>query len=138
MSDAPVKVRDAEGVDDLAFIRKAWRETFQFGSLAVDGAEKQHYFDEMTRLFAVLLPAASARIACDPEDDENRIGFVCWTDDVLHYVYVMRDFRQMDVAPALLEGLPVKAYSFTTLQCVKRLKPLVRGWVFKPRFTYGS
>ena len=134
----PVNIREAEGVEDLAFVRKAWRETFQYGSLAVDGADKAHYFDEMTRLFAAILPGASARIACDPADDDNRVGFACWTDDVLHYVYVMRDFRGHGLAPALLEGLPIKAYSFTTLQCVKRLKPLVRGWAFRPRFTYGS
>ena len=134
----PVKIRDADGLDDLAFIRKAWRETFQYGSLAVDGADKPHYFDEMTRLFAAILPTASARIACDPFDDDNRIGFACWTDDVLHFVYVMRDFRGHGLAPSLLEDLPIKAYSFTTLQCVKRLKPRERGWAFKPRFTYGS
>lgn len=133
----PVKIRDANETD-WGFMRKAWRETFQYGSLAVDGADKAHYFDEMTRLFAVIVPYASARIACDASDDDNRVGFACWTDEVLHYVYVMKDFRGHGIVPALLENLPIKAYSFTTLQCVKRLKPLVRGWAFKPRFTYGS
>ncbi len=133
----PVTVRDAAEAD-LAFIRKAWRETFQFGSLAVDGADKSHYFDEMTRLFAAIVPGASARIACDATDDDVRVGFACWTDDVLHYVYVQRDFRGHGLVRDLLEGLPIKAYSFTTLQFVKRIKPLVRGWAYKPRFTYGS
>jgi GNAT superfamily N-acetyltransferase len=132
-----VKIRDADE-SDWNYMRKAWRETFQYGSLAVDGADKSHYFDEMTRLFAAIVPTASARIACDPTDDDVRVGFACWTGDVLHYIYVQRDFRGHALAPAMLEGLPIKAYSFTTLQFVKRLKPLLRGWAFKPRFTYGS
>ncbi len=133
----PVKIRGAvEG--DMNFMRKAWRETFQYGSLAVDGADKTHYFDEMTRLFAAIVPHASARVACDATDDDVRVGFACWTDHVLHYVYVQRDFRGHGLVAALLEDLPIKAYSFTTLQFVKRIKPLNRGWAFRPRFTYGS
>lgn len=137
MTPSPVKIRDADE-NDWPFMRKAWRETFQYGSLAVDGADKEHYFAEMTRLFAAIVPHASARIACDATDDDVRVGFACWTGDTLHYVYVQRDFRGARIVPDLLDSLPIKAYSFTTLQCVKRLKPLVRGWAFKPRFTYGS
>ncbi len=132
------RIREIDGEDDWAFIRKAWRETFQYGSLAVDGADKPHYFDEMSRLFAAIVPGASGRVACDPTDDDVRVGFVCFTDETLHYVYVQKDFRRMGVARDLLDGLPIKAYSFTTLQCVKRLKPRDRGWAFKPCFTYGS
>lgn len=133
----PVKVRDA-APSDWDFMRKAWRETFQYGSLAVDGADKTHYFDEMTRLFAAIVPNASARIACDPEDDDNPLGFACYTKTVLHYVYVLKDFRRDGIVPVLLDLLPINAYSFSTLQFVKRVKPRERGWQFRPRFTYGS
>ena len=137
MTPSPIKIRDVTEVD-WSFIRKAWRETFQHGSLTVLGADKEHYFEEMTRLFAAIVPHASARIACDSSDDDVRVGFACWTGEVLHYVYVQRDFRGNGIVPDLLDNLAIKAYSFTTFQCVKRLKPLVRGWAFKPRFTYGS
>ncbi len=133
----PVKIRDAVEAD-WDFMRKAWRETFQFGSLAVDGADKAHYFAEMTRLFAAIAPMASARIASDPEDDDVRIGFACFQGDTLYYVYVMKDFRGHGIAAALLEGVPIKAHAFTTLQFVKRIRPRDRGWAFKPRFTYES
>ena len=137
MKAPPVKVRDATAAD-WDFIRKAWRDTFQYGSLAVDGADKTHYFDEMTRLFAAIAPHASARIACDPKDDDSRLGFVCYAKTVLHYVYVIKDFRRDGIVPLLLDALPINAYSFSTLQFVKRVKPLDRKWQFRPRFTYGS
>lgn len=137
----PAKIREATP-DDWDFMRKAWRETFQYGSLAVDGADKTHYFDEMTRLFAAIVPTASARVACDPEDDGNWLGFACYTKTVLHYVYVLKtkdaDFRRHGIASLLLDGLPINAYSFSTLQFVKRIKPLARKWQFRPRFTFGS
>lgn len=136
----PVRIREATEAD-WDFMRKAWRDTFQYGSLAVDGADKTHYFDEMTRLFAAIVPTALARVACDPVDEDTRIGFACYTKTVLHYVYVLKtkdiDFRREGIAPLLLNGLPINAYSFSTLQFVKRIKPRDRGWQFRPRFTYS-
>jgi len=141
VSGPPVKIRDATPAD-WDFMRPAWADTFRRGSLAVDGANESHYYAEMGRLFAAILPGASARIACDPNDDDVRLGFACYTKTVLHYVYVLKtkelDFRREGVAPMLLDALPINAYSFSTLQFVKRIKPRDRGWQFRPRFTYSA
>ena len=131
------RIRDANALD-WDFMRKSWRETFRTGGAAVHGANKEHYADEMRRLFAAIMPGASARIACDPEDDDVRIGFAAWAGPVLYYVYVDQSFRRMKIAADLLDGVPIKRYSFTTDQGVRRLKPSVRGWAFAPRFTFGS
>ncbi len=137
MNGPRVNVRDAVQ-SDWDFMRKAWRATFLLGGQAVQGANKQHYHDEMSRLFAAIVPSASARIACDPEDDDNPLGFACYEGQTLYYVYVIQDFRRLGIVPRLLEGLPLKSFSFKTIQCEKRLKPLERGWTYKPRFTYAT
>jgi len=133
----PVRVREANALD-WDFMRKSWRETYRTGGPAVRGADKAHYADEMMRLFATIMPGAAARIACDPEDDDVRIGFAAFSGPVLYYAYVDQDFRRMGIAAKLLDGVAIKAYSFSTEQGVRRLKPSVRGWLFKPRFTYGN
>ena len=137
MKSPPVNVREAVE-SDWDFMRKAWRATFLLGGPAVQGASKQHYFDEMTRLFAAIVPTAGARIACDPEDDSNQIGFACYTGTVLHYVYVEQNFRREGVVPKMLDGLPIKHFSFKTNQGVRRLKPAEHGLLYKPCFTFGS
>ncbi len=137
MKSPPVKIREADA-DDWDFMRKAWRATFLYGGQAVQGASKQLYFDEMTRLFAAIVPTARARIACDPKDDGSQVGFACYMGTVLLYVYVDQDFRHEGIAPRMLEGLPIKHFSFKTNQGIRRLKPAEHGLVFKPCFTFGS
>jgi hypothetical protein len=137
VSGPPVKIRAAEA-GDWDFMRKAWRATFLIGGPAVQGADKQLYFDEMTKVFAAILPTAQATIACDPEDDANQLGFACYTSTTLHFVYVLQDFRRNGIVPMLLGGLSLRHYSFKTSQGVRRMKPRDHGLVFKPCFTFGG
>lgn len=134
MTDAPITVRPAD-ISDWDFIRKSWRATFLNGGPAVQGADKQHFFDEMTRVFAAICPTAEARMACDPEDADNVLGFAVYTGPELHFVYVLQDFRRMGFVPRLLSDLNITRYTFSTIQGVRRLRPLERGWAFTPRFT---
>ncbi len=133
----PVVIRDAT-LSDWDFIRKAWRATFLIGGPAVHGAEKQHYFDEMTRVFAAICPTASARIACDPADEDNDLAFVVYSGPVIYFIYVLQEFRRNGIVPLLLDGLNVARYAFKTIQGERRLKPATRGWQYAPRFTYGE
>ncbi len=130
----PVNVRPAESLEDWEFIRKAWFATYM-DSPAVRGADREHYGAEMTRLFAAIMPAAQARMGCDPEDDDNRLAFAVFSGDELRFVYVMQDFRRMGIVPVLLDGLGIKRYTFNTIQGSRRLSPHDRGWKFCPRFT---
>lgn len=133
----PVHVRPASSIEDWDFIRESWRATYLFAP-AVDGSDRDHYFAEMTRLFSAIMPEASARMGCDPKDDDNRLAFVVYTGNELRFVYVLQDFRRMGIVPALLDGLDIKRYTFKTLQGERRLKPKDRAWKFTPRFTFPA
>lgn len=131
----PVTVREGN-VSDWDYMRKAWRQTFRSGP-AVQGADETHYFAEMRRLFAAIMPSANARVACDPKDDDVRIAFAVFSGPMLYYVYVEQAFRRHGVAAKLLDGLEIKQYCFSTDHCVRRLRPAERGWLFCPRFTFA-
>ncbi len=137
MTSAPVKVRPAVSVEDWDFIRKAWRATYLLGGPAVQNADRDHYFAEMTRLFSAIMPTAQARMGCDPKDDDNRIAFAVYESDALWFVYVLQDFRRMAIVPGLLDGLEIKRYNQTTIQGVRRLRPTLRGWKYTPRLALG-
>lgn len=129
----PVAIRDAEGEDDFSFIRKAWRATYLLAGPAVQGSDKDHYFAEMSRFFAAVMPHARARMAVDHQDTDNRLGFAVYEGDALWFVYLLQDFRRLGIVPALLDGLSIKRYNVTTSQGVRRLKPRERGWIFTPQ-----
>lgn len=134
----PVVIRDADGEADYSFIKKAWRATYFTGGMAVQGSDRDHYFTEMNRLFAAVMPHARARIACDPEDADNRLAFVVYEGDAAWFVYVMQDFRRMGIVPALLDGLGLTSYRLSTIQGVRRLRPREHGLVFKPQMVIAA
>lgn len=133
----PFGVRDATE-EDRGYIENAWRATMLAMSPAVQGADPAHYHSEMSRVLSRLmptLPGNSVRVAHDPKDENNLVGFIAATKHELHYLYVGGDFRKLGVAPLLLDGLKISCYTFSTPPGVRRLKPRERGWKFCPRFT---
>lgn len=115
--------------DDVAFVLDSWRRSFE-GAPAVKGAERIHYRQEMTRAIRRILDRATVRVRCDANDEDTIVGFAAFTGLELHYVYVKKEFRKMGVAKAMLEGLPIEAYTFLTPSA----RPPSR-WAFTPRFT---
>jgi hypothetical protein len=120
---------------DLPFIENAWRSTMLATCPAAQGAEPRHFHGEMTRVFHRLLGDATIKMACDPKDEDNLVGFVAHRGPELYYAYVAGPFRNLGIVPALLEGTSNQRYHFQTMPGVRRLKPRERGWSFCPRFT---
>lgn len=127
-------IRPAQDTD-RAFIENAWRGTMLATCPGVSGADPGHFHGEMTRVFKRILPFATVRVACDPTDHDNLVGFMAATGVELHYVYVSQPFRKLGVVPALLSGLDIQRFTFKTLPGERRLRPRERNWVFTPRFT---
>jgi hypothetical protein len=134
MSSNPFRIRDAVEADS-AFVKSAWRGTFRTAGHGVEDADPEHYHREMQRIFDRLLPSATVRVACDPDDADSLIGFIAATGDELHYAYVKQDFRKLGVVPAMLEGLDIRRFTFKTQPGERRMRPKTRGWLFTPRFT---
>lgn len=123
-----LRVRPAKP-EDMAFVVDAWRRSFE-GSPAVRGADREHYRIEMTRTIRRLLDTAECRVACNPDDPDQLVGFAAFNGPELHYAYTKQDFRGMGVARDLLEGAHIKAYTFRS----NNARP-PEGWRYTPRFT---
>ena len=116
-------------------MKSGWRGTFRTAGVGVEGADAEHYHREIQRIFDRILPRATVKIACDPKDPDNLVGFAVFTGTELHYVYVKQDFRKLGAVRDLLAGLDIRSYTFKTLPGERRLRPATRGWAFTPRFT---
>lgn len=119
--------------EDMAFVVHSWRSSFD-GAPAVRGADKDHYFKEMSRVIGRLcgpdFGAAEVRVVCDVEDPDTLLSFVAFKGRELHYAYTRRDFRNAGLMRQALEGVHLDAYTFYT----PRWHP-PPTWKFTPRFS---
>ena len=58
-----------------------------------------HYHDITLKK---LLPKCTLLSACDPDDVDVILGYICFEPDVLHFVYVKGGFRRMGIGGRLL------------------------------------
>jgi hypothetical protein len=122
------------------------------GTPAVQGADREHYRGEMIRMVDRVLDRATVRVACDPADPDTIVGWVAFTDGVLHWGFIKEAFREDCSLADLLEGVKIDAYMFKgrTLQralvgvdgCDQKVDGdgrvawvAPKGWKFTPRFT---
>ena len=57
-----------------------------------------------------ILPSTSVAVLCDPEDSDHIIGWICYEEDCLHFIFVKYNFRRLGFANELMEkaDLPVE------------------------------
>lgn len=120
MSELPFDIRLARP-SDFAFVKNAWLESFKARAIA----KIEREIDKLAR--------GHVQIACDRVDDDTLLGFVAADEGVLHYAYVKESVRNAGIARALVESLPIEAYSFRTDIGERRLQPKERGWEYRPR-----
>lgn len=131
----PYRVRPA-APGDMAFIRDAWRRSFEPESILFR-INRSAYQRRMDMLFDELLGElnAQARIASDMADDDNLLGFAVLREPELHYVYVKHDYRRIGVVPDLLHGARIERVTFRTKLGTDRIRPEERAWEWRPRFS---
>jgi GNAT superfamily N-acetyltransferase len=50
-----------------------------------------------------ILPLTSVAVLCDPEDSDHIIGWICYEEDCLHFIFVKYNFRRLGFANELME-----------------------------------
>ena len=59
------------------------------------------YYHDIT--LKKLLPKCTLLAACDPDDLDVILGYVCYEPDVLHFVYVKGGFRRLGIGNRLMD-----------------------------------
>lgn len=136
-----IAVRSLSETDD-GYVVDRLRSSF--AEHVCPGADRAHLRDELQRLRSSWIPRGigsdifgrpTFRVACDEKDPDTILGFICFSGDELHYVFVERKIRRTGVASKLLDGLPIQRYTFKTTPFMTRIRPDKRGWKYTPRWT---
>ena len=77
-----------------------------------------------------ILPLTSVAVLCDPEDSDHIIGWICYEEDCLHFIFVKYNFRRLGFANELMEkaDLPVEGEVSWRTPALNFFKKYVWTW----------
>lgn len=94
---------------DASFVISSWLESYR-GSDYAKHMPKSVYFDNYKHVVTKLLANTRVIVACNPSDDDQIFGYICFSDlvphaPVLHYMYVKYPFRKMRIGESLFKEM---------------------------------
>lgn len=106
MSD-PFALRAAV-IEDAPQIVDSWLKSFgahhKSGRHSIATGLGQQYGTDYTWLIRQIISRVPVVVACVPGDPATILGWACYTDECVFYVYVKKAFRRAGLARALLAG----------------------------------
>lgn len=92
--------------DDYPIIFNSWLKSYSKEYVKHKNVPNAIYYQGQHRLIEHLLASSSALVAVDEEDDNIVLGYCVGSkiDDtfIVHYIYVKKDFRGMNIASSIL------------------------------------
>lgn len=102
--------------DDIPFIKNSWRMSFLdyrhddnhpgHGFISpnptVLWATKRHFHANMDKRIRRLFHRGTFLVACDPADESEIMGWVCYQPGVIHYIYVKEAYRRTGLGKELI------------------------------------
>ncbi len=112
----PKRIIRQRRLEDIPLIKNSWRMSFLdyrrdedhpgHGFInpnpTVLWATAKHYHANMGKRMRRLLSQADFLVACDPDDQDELMGWVCYGPGVLHYVYVKEAYRRNGLGKELV------------------------------------
>ena len=140
----PIQVRKA-GRADIPFITSSWLRSFRDGYL-VRSIPNTVYYYQHHKILEALLPRSVVLIACNEENPDQILGWICAevvdTALVIHYMYVKQPFRKFGIAKRLVgileESESPPAVMVTHSTPISR--PIIKdkGWVYNPYLLFAT
>lgn len=122
------QIRPAKSTD-INRIYSDWLRSYRQNSTSMKELPEKVFFDEHRRVINGILKTGTVLVLADCADDYVVAGFICFESDVLHYIYVKKDFRKLGLASELMEAANFKrgrelltshsVYSFAPVQFFK-------------------
>jgi hypothetical protein len=131
-----LRLREA-APSDWPFVYSAWLESYATGSPLTINIFKSVFFHEHRKVINKVISRGDTQVTVIAleEDPAVLIGFVAWSDSVLHYAYVKGAFRRMGVMRAALSMLKIDP---NLMECthwtyvLSQLKPRWPKLIFNP------
>jgi hypothetical protein len=89
--------------DDTSFIYSSWLKSYRNTQKHVNS---ETYFKGQHDLITLLLNNSSVIVICPEDDPESIVGYMVYSDDVLHWIYVKSVFRNLGMAKTLMSVFP--------------------------------
>ena len=100
--NAPVETRPARDTD-LPFVIQTWLRSNRRGPFG-SGLTEREYYDTHDPLVRRLLKEETTVIAHPPDSDDEIMGYVCFGDKAIHFIYVKSLYRRLGVGWELLDA----------------------------------
>lgn len=104
-----IKIRNATQ-DDVNFIFSTWQKTYRH-SVKTAGIPSEVYYSQQHVLIEGLMKTACIIIACDPKDQSQIYGYLCYDTiegaPVVHFAYVKKAYRALGIAKLMLNNSTV-------------------------------
>jgi GNAT superfamily N-acetyltransferase len=131
-SREPLRFRRARP-DELHLVKSSWFESYRKGGCAPEVAFPT-YRTGQNRVMENLLARAPVWVATLEDVPDEVLGWVCYDDKAVHYLYVKQAYRKRRIATALLSlARAAGAKEFT--HPTRAGKPLAKGLNFNPYIT---
>lgn len=92
--------------DDYPFIFNSWLKSLSKSFTKNNLTDKNVYYQGQHRLIERLLQTSNCHVAVDGDDESIIVGYLIESVEqsvnVVHYIYVKKDFRNMGIAESLL------------------------------------
>lgn len=109
-----------------AFVIDSWVSSYKF--FRAPRSDFATYKEGQRSLVLRLMAKADVKIATLPGAPDLFVGWVCRKGEVLHYIYVKQNYRQLGVASKLIEGTKYVSHQPTHSH--------VRDWVSREAWVY--
>lgn len=113
---------------DRSFIFSTWLLGLYHGNDWFGEIDKDVYFKQYQQVIDALLKKSEVRVACLPDEPDVVLGYVAYTGNTLHWVFVKKAWRKLGIATALVPE-NVQVVSHLTKVGKSLRKPT---WSFNP------
>lgn len=100
---------------DYPFIYATWLRSQYYGSPWFKKVEKDSFFDNYKLFIKRRLETSTVLVSCLFSDPDVVLGYVVYTGENLHWVYVKRAWRQMGIAKEMVPSNITRVTSLTKM-----------------------
>lgn len=115
---------------DVPFLVSTWRNALLYSSPTFSHIRRKSFVERYTPIITKLLANSEVRVACLESDPDIILGYLVGQEDMLHFVYIKKAWRNQGMCNLLLGHNKYKIITHITKTGLALAYK--KGWVFDP------